>query len=54
MTPYAGIIWQAEDLQAQHPDWTIEECHKWMQQNQKWFRDALIEYGNEMLSFATK
>ena len=47
-----AIEWCWEDLQNLHPDWTEEECKEWMKKNSGWFEDAVIEYGNEVLSCA--
>lgn len=47
-----AIEWCWEDLQDLHPDWTEEECKEWMTKNRDWFEDAVIEYGNEVLSRA--
>lgn len=47
-----AIEWCWEDLQGLHPDWTEEECKEWMMKNRGWFEDAVIEYGNEVLSCA--
>ena len=47
-----AIEWCWEDLLNLHPDWTEEECKEWMKKNRGWFEDAVIEYGNEVLSCA--
>lgn len=49
MEVFAGIVWRVEDVQAFRPEWSDEKCRKWLMQNERWFRDQLIEYGNEML-----
>lgn len=47
---FANIEWRIEDIQSVHPDWSSEECLCWWQANEKWFKDTLTQYGNEILS----
>jgi hypothetical protein len=46
---YAEIRWSWEDVQEAHPEWSEAECRQWWENNEKWFRDVLIEHGNEIL-----
>ena len=47
---YAVVLWCWEDVQNAHPDWNETRCRAWLEANEKWFRDVLTEYGNEILS----
>lgn len=47
---YAEIKWSWEDVHAVRPEWSEERCRSWWIGNQKWFREVLVEHGNEMLS----
>lgn len=46
---YAEIAWSIEDILLFHDDWTDEQCAEWWEENEKWFADALIEYGNSLI-----
>ena len=46
---YAETRWSWEDVQEARPDWDEMRCRSWWIGNQKWFRDALTEHGNEIL-----
>lgn len=47
---YAEIKWSWEDVHAVRPEWDEAKCRSWWEVNEKWFKDVLTEYGNEMLS----
>lgn len=47
---YAVIKWSIEDIQAICPDWDEEKCAKWWQENERFFKETLTQYGNEILS----
>lgn len=47
---YATTTWSWEDVAGMKPDWTEEQCRQWWENNEKWFKDVLTEYGNEILS----
>jgi len=35
----------AEDIETLRPDWTLEQCKEWLDDNQKHIVDRSIEYG---------
>ena len=46
---YAETKWCAEDIQTLRPEWTLEECHTFLQQNERHIRDRLVELGWEVI-----
>lgn len=47
---YAVIKWTIEDLQASKPEWSEKQCAEWWKHNERWFKETLIQLGNEILS----
>lgn len=47
---YATTTWSWEDVAGIKPEWSEEQCREWWEQNEKWFRDVITQYGNEVLS----
>lgn len=47
---FAVVKWTIEDIQAVHPEWTESKCVEWWRQNERWFKETLIQLGNEILS----
>lgn len=45
---YANVEWSPEDVQVLRPDWSLERCADWLQTNQKYIRDRLVELGWEV------
>ena len=43
------ITFAAEDIQTLRPNWSLEECESWLQENEKYIRDRLIELGWEVI-----
>lgn len=46
---YAEIKWSWEDVHGIRPEWDEEKCRHWWEHNEKWFKDVLTEYDNEIL-----
>ena len=46
---YAKMCWYPGDIQTLKPDWTLEQCEKWLQDNQKYIKDRLCELGFEVI-----
>lgn len=42
---YAKVVWTAEDIQTLRPDWTLERCEEWLESNQRYIQDRLVELG---------
>lgn len=49
---HAEIKWSWEDVHALRPEWNEEKCRDWWAANERWFKDVLTEYGNEILANA--
>ena len=47
---YAHTKWSWEDVAGIKPEWSEDRCREWWKQNEKWFRDIMTQYGNEVLS----
>lgn len=53
---FAQVRWCAEDVIAAADGITLTEAQaeKWLEKNERWFRETLTEYGNEVLASASK
>lgn len=55
---FAQVRWCAEDViaAAEQNGITLTEAQaeKWLEKNERWFRETLTEYGNEVLASASK
>lgn len=55
---FAQVRWCAEDViaAAERNGITLTEAQaeKWLEKNERWFRETLTEYGNEVLASASK
>lgn len=49
---FATIRWTIEDVQNLRPEWTEEQARAWWIENERFFRETLTEYGNEILANA--
>ena len=47
---YAEVKWTAEDITSLRPDWTMEQCHSFLQQEEKHIRDRITELGWEVIN----
>jgi hypothetical protein len=45
MTTYAKVEWSPEDIQTLRPEMSTEEASEWLQTNQKYIQDRLVELG---------
>lgn len=46
---FAAVSWTAEDIQTLRPDWTTEQAEEWLDTNQRYIRDRLVELGWEVI-----
>lgn len=46
---YASVTWRAEDVSMIKPEWSIEKCEEWIQDNENRIQDRLTELGWEVL-----
>lgn len=55
---FAQVRWCAEDVIAAAErngiTLTPAQAEKWLEKNERWFREMLTEYGNEVLASASK
>lgn len=59
MEKWFGVVrWCAEDViaAAERNGITLTEAQaeKWLEKNERWFKEMLTEYGNEVLASASK
>ena len=47
---YADVIWQPEDIKTLRPEWSLERCEDWLQENEKYIRDRTIELGWDVIA----
>lgn len=49
-TPTKAVVtWCAEDVQTLKPEWTLEQCEEFLENNVRHIQDRLIETGWEVL-----
>lgn len=46
---YAAVVWRPEDVQTLRPNWTPEQCADWLQANESYIQDRLIELGWDVI-----
>lgn len=46
---YATVTWTAEDVQTLRPNWTLEKCAEWLDGNERYIQDRLVELGWEVI-----
>ena len=49
MSGYANVEWTPEDIQTLRPGMSTEEAEEWLESNQKYIRDRLVELGWEVI-----
>ena len=45
----AAVTWRAEDVQTLKPNWSLEKCNEWLEDNERHISDRLIELGWEVI-----
>lgn len=45
----AKVTWHAEDVQTLKPNWSLEKCNEWLEDNEGHMQDRLIELGWEVM-----
>jgi len=46
---YATVTWTSEDVQTLRPTWTVEQCEEWLERNERYIQDRLVELGWEVI-----
>ena len=46
---YATISWCAEDVQAFRPEWGPKQCNEFLDENEDYIQNAMIEAGNDAI-----
>lgn len=46
---FAETAWTAEDVQTLRPEWNTEKCEEWLQNNERYMQDRLVELGWEVM-----
>ncbi len=45
----AAVTWHAEDVKTLKPNWSLEKCNAWLEDNERHISDRLIELGWEVI-----
>ena len=43
------IVWTAQDVKTLKPDWTLEQCEEWLEENSRSIEEHSIEHGWEVI-----
>ena len=46
---FATVTWTAYDVQSLKPDWAVEKCEEFLEDNARRIQDRLIELGWEVI-----
>ena len=46
---YAKVVWRAEDIKKLKPNWSLEKCEEWLEDNQENIQDRLTETGWDLI-----
>lgn len=46
---FAATHWQIDDVKARKPEWSDDQCRKWLEENASAILDAMVTAGNEIL-----
>ena len=49
MKKYAKVVWTANDIFSLKPDWTDEQAEEWLECNQKYIQERMVELGWEVI-----
>ena len=44
-TRYAKVAWTADDVLTLRPEWTAEQAEEWLELNERYVADRLVELG---------
>lgn len=47
---YASVRWLPEDVQALRPEWSLEQCAEWLDNNSRHIEDRLVELGWDVIN----
>ena len=45
----AAVTWHAEDVKTLRPNWSLDKCNEWLEDNERYMSDRLIELGWEVM-----
>lgn len=45
----AQVAWMAGDIQTLRPEWSDEKCNEWLEENEDYIQQAMIETGWEAI-----
>lgn len=48
---YARVLWRVADLESLRPEWSDEQCHEFLEDNEEEIREAMIERGWEAIEY---
>ncbi len=51
MTEYAEAVWTIEDIISLRLSWTTEEAEDWLESNEGYIRDCMIQAGWEAILY---
>ncbi len=40
----AAVTWHAEDVKTLKPNWSLEKCNEWLEDNERHISDRLIDH----------
>jgi hypothetical protein len=46
---YAKVEWSPTDILTLRPRWTPEKCSEWLERNERYIQDRLVELGWEVI-----
>jgi hypothetical protein len=46
---YAEISWCALDIQAYRPAWSVKKCNEFLDDNEDYIQNAMVEAGNDAI-----
>ena len=50
---WAEVSWMASDVHSLKPSWSMEKCEEWLETNQKYIQERLVEVGFEVIEDLT-
>jgi hypothetical protein len=50
---WATVSWMAGDVHSIKPSWSMEKCEEWLETNQKYIQERLVEVGFEVIEDLT-
>lgn len=47
--PIAEVAWTAHDIKTLQPKWSLRKCQAWLEENETYIQDEIIQKGHEVL-----